>query len=105
MTAANFLLKTVAVLISPVRYVGKGVEHVKDHVREDVEGMIARVMKLAVLLVTGFLFFLFFGLVVANLLNNAFESPYIGYVFVTGFYFVVLLVLLITKNLDSKKLP
>lgn len=101
MSISEFFLKTAAVIISPVRYVEKGVEHAKDNLKDDVEVIIASVMKLTIFLVIIFFVLLFLNFLVAAVLNDAFESNYIGYAFLTGFYIIIFLILLFMRKLDS----
>src|SRR5688572_27525803 len=101
MSISEFFLKSAAVIISPVRYVEKGVEHVKENLKDDAEGIIANVMKLAIFLVVGFFVLLFLNFLIVAVLNDAFESSYIGYVFITGFYLLIFLILLFIRKLDA----
>lgn len=102
MSVSEFFLKTAAVFIAPVRYVEKGVENARDNLKEDAEEIIANVMKLAIFLLMAFFVLLFLNMLIAAVLNDALESNYLGYVFVTAFYTIVLIILWSMRKLDAK---
>ena len=101
MSIASFFLKTAAMMISPVRYVERGVENVKENIKEDIEGIIANVVKITVLILVGFAFLIFVSIMIANILNEALRSAYLGYAVVSGFYLLTLLILYVVLKTES----
>lgn len=102
MPLRDFFLKTAAAFISPIRYVEKGVDHVKENIKGDIEAMIARATKLAMFFAIGFLFLLFFSAMVAMILNTVLESNIWGYAVIAGFYLLVFIILWLTQRPDSR---
>lgn len=102
MSVSEFFLKTAAVFITPVRYVEKGVEHARDNLKEDAEDIIANVMKFVIFMLVAFFVLLFLNFLIAAVLNEALESAYLGYVFVTAFYTILLVVLWSMRKLDAR---
>jgi len=88
-----------------LRYFEKRIELVKIEVKEEVAAVGS---KLIIGLVTGFLLLfllLFLSILSASLLNEIYSSEYIGYLYVSAFYIVLVLVIQISRkaaNLDSK---
>lgn len=73
-------------------YVEAQVQLLKIEIREDVSKVLARGLIHGVILLFGFLFFLFFSLGMAQYINSLFSDTYSGYWIVSGFYLLVFLV-------------
>ncbi len=73
-------------------YVETRVQLLKIEIREDVAKVLARGLVHAVILLFGFLFFLFFSLGLAQYISSLFSDTYTGYWIVSGFHLLMFLV-------------
>ena len=102
MSFSDFFVKTAAFVISPVRYVEKGVAQVKENIKDDVEGMVSRIITVGILIFLGTLFLVFFSVMVAVILNNALDSNFLGIALVAGFYLAAFVILFIVWRMQSE---
>ncbi|MFZ6010721.1 MAG: phage holin family protein [Bacteroidota bacterium] len=103
MTATEFFYKAAATLITPFRYAEKGVQNLKENLKEDLEVIIANLLKLAILAGLAFLFLLFISITAAIVLNRALQSDYLGYAILAGFYLIVAVILYANREMSDVK--
>jgi cobalamin biosynthesis protein CobD/CbiB len=101
MSVGSFFLKAAATLITPVRYVEKGVEHMKENIKEEAEEITANAIKFIVLGITALLFLIFFCITLALLLNSVLESSYLGFAIITGVFLLGGIILYATREAES----
>jgi uncharacterized membrane protein YqjE len=88
-----------------LKYFEKRVELIKIEVKEEVAAVGS---KLIIGMITGFLMLfllLFISILSASLINEVYDSQYIGYLYVTGFYILLIVIIQVlrrTADLDSK---
>lgn len=73
-------------------YVETRVQLLKIEIREDVAKVLSRGLVHAVILLFGFLFFIFFSLGMAQYISSLFSDTYSGYWIVSGFHLLAFLV-------------
>ena len=95
------LLNVDSLIESVLSYFEKRIELVKVEIKEEAAVVGA---KLVINMVLGFLllfFLLFLSILVGLLINDHFDSEYLGYVYVSGFYiFLVILIQVLRKTID-----
>ena len=101
MSVGSFFLKAAATLITPVRYVEKGVEHLKENIREEAEEITANAIKFAIIGITALLFLIFFSVTLALFLNSVLDSTYLGFAIVTGVFLLAGIILYAIREAES----
>ncbi len=71
------------------------IELLKLDILEEISKGIASLFSLVVLLVLGLFVLAFGSLTLAVIINGHYQSPYLGYLIITGFYSILLIVVLI----------
>ena len=79
-------------------YVEARVQLLKLEIREDVAKVLAKGLIHAVILLFGFLFFLFFSLGMAQYISHVLSDTYSGYWLVSGFYLLVFFIFLAIRH-------
>lgn len=79
-------------------YVEARVALMKLEIRDEVGGILSRGLMVMLIFMIGFLFVLFLFIGLAELLNVAFESRFLGYLLMALFFGVILAVLLLTRK-------
>ena len=74
------------------------VELMKIEVREEVAKVISHGLMMAVLILLGLLFLVFFSIGLAHFLNRSFADAFAGYWIVSGMYGVAFLVLIVFRK-------
>ncbi len=95
--------KAAGAIVAPFRYAEREVKVLKENVKEDLQALVASLLKMALIAIAGILFLLFISITVANAINNSMDSEVAGYAFVSGFYLLVAVFLYILKTVDDKK--
>lgn len=94
------LAKYLDVVNHPAAYLKMEVERVKTNMQARIADIITKVVIFAALGIVA-LFVLVFGSVTLGLyLNSVLESSFLGFLIVTGFYVLVLILLLLVKDKD-----
>lgn len=99
----SLFYKAAGAILAPFRYAEREVNHMKAIAKEDLQAFLANAIKMAIIGVVGFLFLLFGSLAAASAINQSMESQFIGYLIVTGFYALVVLVLYVWKLSADKE--
>ncbi len=93
------LLKLDSLFESLSAYVEARITLIKLEVKEEIAGVMARALMALMLLFIFSMFFLFLNLGIALYLNGLFqEYPYMGFIVVSGFYLLVLFILIILRK-------
>jgi hypothetical protein len=100
---SEMFYRAAGAILAPFRYAEREVKHMKENVKEDMQDLLASVIKIAVLAVTGLLFLLFISMTAAVALNNSIDSDYAGFAIVAGFYLIVAIVVFIMKQAGDHK--
>lgn len=94
------LAKYIDVINHPAAYLKMEVERVKTNMQVKIADIVTKVVIFAALGVVA-LFILIFGSITLGLyLNSVLESSFLGFLIVTGFYVLVLILLLLVKDKD-----
>jgi hypothetical protein len=99
----DFFYKAAGAVLAPFRYAEREVEHMKEIAKEDIQALVAKAIKLAILTVAGILFLLFLSIMAAALINERTGSDFIGYAIVAGFYFLIAIIVFISKEAGDHK--
>ena len=75
-----------------VEYLELKLEKIKLGIFQKISAILAVVILIVILMMTGFLFVFFLSLSFSQLLNSIWESTYIGYLATAGFYLILMLV-------------
>jgi hypothetical protein len=95
--------KAAGAILAPFRYAEREVQHIKEIAKEDIQAFMANLIKMVILALVSLLFLLFLSITVATLINRSANSEYLGFAIVTGFYFVVGVIVYITKEVSDHK--
>jgi hypothetical protein len=100
---SEFFYKAAGALLAPFRYAEREVDHMKEVAKEDLQTLVAAIIKYTILGIAGLLFLLFVSIMTAALINRNMESEFAGYAFVAGFYLLVAIIVFISKQADDHK--
>lgn len=93
------LLKLDSLFDSASAYIEARIALVKLEIKEEIAGVMARALMALMLFFTFSMFFLFLNLGLALYINMLFpEYPYMGFLLISAFYLLTLLVLIILKK-------
>lgn len=81
-----------------VGFVETRLEILKLDFKEESVKVIAKLLTMAVIGLLGTLFFIFFSLMIAIMLNQALDSPYLGFAILAAFFLILLIGVLIVKQ-------
>jgi hypothetical protein len=95
--------KAAGALVAPFRYAGRKIQHVKEEAKEDIQALLANMIKLVSMGVAAMLFLLFLSIFLANVLNNAMDSTFLGYAIVAGVYLLIAIGLYVAKEIGDNK--
>ncbi|MEM7297247.1 MAG: hypothetical protein AAF391_03160 [Bacteroidota bacterium] len=97
------MANAVGKLISDLtEYIEVKTEQIKLRVISRVAKMLSSVISLSLLAALGLFFIFFLSFALANVLNEAFNSSHIGYFIISGFYFLIIIIIFILMK--SKKI-
>ena len=89
--------------MAPFRYAERKFHIVKEEAKEDLQALLANVIKLVSMGVAAMLFLLFLSIFLANVLNDAFGSTFLGYAIVAGIYLLAAIGLYVAKEISDNK--
>jgi len=93
------LLKLDSLFESLSAYVEARIALIKLEIKEEIAGVIARALVALMLLFTFSMFFIFLNLGVALYINSLFpEYPFMGFILVSAFYLLILIVIIVLKK-------
>ena len=93
--------KYIDVVSNPVTYLKIEIERVKDNVQAKISDIVTKIVVFAAMGIVG-LFILVFGSITLGLyLNQVLESHFLGFLIVTGFYVLILIVLLLISDKEK----
>ena len=95
--------KAAGAILAPFRYAEREVQHLKAVAKEDLEALLATVIKFALIGLVALLFLMFVSIGVAEAINQSTNSEYLGHLIVAGFYMLVGVGLYIWKLAADKK--
>jgi hypothetical protein len=95
--------KAAGAVLAPFRYAEREVELMKELAKEDIQALLAKAIKFAILSVAGLLFLLFLSIMTAALINQNMNSDFAGYAIVAGFYLLVAVIVYISKEVGDHK--
>jgi hypothetical protein len=85
----DFFYKAAGAVLAPFRYAEREVEHMKEIAKEDIQALVAKA--------------LFLSIMAAALINERTGSDFIGYAIVAGFYFLIAIIVFISKEAGDHK--
>jgi hypothetical protein len=100
---SEFFYKAAGAMLAPFRYAEREVDHFKEMAKEDIQALVANIIKYTILGIAGLLFLLFISIMTAALINRNMESEFAGYAFVAGFYLLVAIIVFISKQASDHK--
>jgi hypothetical protein len=100
---SEFFYKAAGAVLAPFRYAEREVDHMKEMAKEDLQALVANIIKFTILGIAGLLFLLFISIMAAALINQNMESDFAGYAFVAGFYLLVAVGVYISKQASDHK--
>lgn len=84
-------------------YIDTRVQLFKIEIKEDIAKVLSKGLVHGTIALVAFLFLLFLSFGLAQFLNDQLENSYGGYLIVAGFYFLIIVVLLVfRKSIDQK---
>ena len=95
--------KAAGAILAPFRYAEREVQHMKAVAKEDLEALLATIIKFALMGLVALLFLMFVSIGVAEAINQSTGSEYLGHLIVAGFYMLVGVGLYIWKLATDKK--
>jgi hypothetical protein len=95
--------KAVGALVAPFRYAERKFQHAKEEAKEDIQAFIANAIKLISMGVAALLFLLFISIFLANVLNEALDSSFVGYAIVAGMYLLTAIGFYVAKEVSDNK--
>lgn len=98
------LAKYVDVVNHPGYYIQMEIERIKSSAQEKVTEIISKVVIFAAIGLVALFVLVFLSVTVGLLLNDALDSSYLGFLIVTGFYILVLIILFLVKNHFERKI-
>jgi Kef-type K+ transport system membrane component KefB len=99
----NFFYKTVGAILAPFRYAQREIEDAKENLKEDAKEIASNVLKIIALVFCALFFLLFGSITVATALNSSWDSSWLGFAIVAGFYLVLAIGVYLWKHLTNKK--
>lgn len=99
----DLFYKAAGAILAPFRYAEREVQHLKEVAKEDLDMLVAKVIKLGLIGMVSLLFLLFLSITVAAAINEATGSAYAGFAIVTAFYLLTGVGLYIWKVVADKK--
>lgn len=98
------IAKYIDVVNHPGYYIRVEVERIKASAQEKLTEVISKLIILAAIGLVALFVLVFLSITAGLLLNDALDSSFLGFLIVTGFYILVLIVLFLVKNNVEKKL-
>ena len=95
--------KAAGLFVAPFRYAERKFQYIKEEAKEDIQALIANVIKLVSMGIAALLFLLFISIFLANLLNDALNNDYAGYAIVAGIYLLTTIGLYVAKEVSDNK--
>jgi len=95
--------RAAAAVLAPFRYAEREVAHMKEVAKEDMQAMIVKVIKFAIMGVAGLFFLGFLSSMVAKWINSSMDSEFAGQGIVAGFYLIIAVVMFALKDTSEKK--
>ncbi|MEM9833264.1 MAG: phage holin family protein [Bacteroidota bacterium] len=104
MKVPRAIAKYIDVVNHPGYYIRLEIERVKANAQEKMTEVISKLIILAAIALLALFVLVFLSITAGLLINNALDSSYLGFLIVTGFYALVLTILLLVKDNIEKKL-
>ncbi|MEM6841717.1 MAG: phage holin family protein [Bacteroidota bacterium] len=104
MKVPKAIAKYIDVVNHPGYYIRVEIERVKASAQEKMTEVISKLIILAAIALLALFVLVFLSITAGLLMNDALDSAYLGFLIVTGFYALVLTILLLVKNNIEKKL-
>ena len=99
----DFFYKAAGAVLAPFRYAEREVKLAKENIKEDAQDLLAKVLKIAVMVFCSLLFLLFISITAAMAINTALESEWAGFAIVAGVYLLAGIAMYIWKQAEDKK--
>lgn len=98
------IAKYIDVVNHPAYYIRMEIERLKSSAQEKVTEIVSKLVIFAAIGLVSLFVLVFLSITVGLLLNDALDSSYLGFLIVTGFYLLILIVLFLVKNHFEQKL-
>ncbi|WKN40527.1 phage holin family protein [Tunicatimonas pelagia] len=98
------IAKYIDVVNHPGYYIRVEVERMKANAQEKMTEVISKLIILAAIALLALFVLVFLSITAGLLINDALNSAYLGFLIVTGFYALVLTILLLVKDSLEKQL-
>ena len=99
----DFFYKAAGAVLAPFRYAQREIESTKENIKEDARELASNAIKI-LLISLSLLFFLVFGSIsAATAINASFESAWLGFAGVAGFYLVLAIGVYIWRQVSRQK--
>ncbi len=95
--------RAAGAILAPFRYAEREVQHMKEVAKEDMQALIGKAIKFALMGLVSLLFLMFLSITVAAALNASMNSAWAGFAIVTAFYLLAGIGLYIWKLAVDKK--
>lgn len=99
----DFFYKAAGAVLAPFRYAEREVRNAKEHLKEDAQAALAKILKMAVVVFCSILFLLFISITAAMAINRSMNSDWTGFAIVAGFYLLVGIAMYIWKEAGDRK--
>jgi uncharacterized membrane protein YqjE len=97
MSWSDTLIKTIAIAVTPVKLVDKGIDYAKKEVKEETK----KIMILAAMALMLFMFLVFVSVSIALVINYFSENNFLGFLIITATYLLISVILFLVYKKHS----
>jgi Kef-type K+ transport system membrane component KefB len=102
--AMNFFYKVAGGILAPFRYAQREIQDTKEGLKEDLHEAASNVLKIIAIVFSALFFLLFGSITAATAINSSWDSAWLGFATVAGFYFLLAIGVYLWKHAtDIKK--
>ena len=102
MAMENFY-KVVGAILAPFRYAQREIENAKESLKEEAHDAASNVLKIIAMVFCALFFLLFGSLAAAAAISSSFDSAWLGFAIVSGFYLAFTIGIYVWKHATNKK--
>jgi hypothetical protein len=99
----NFFYKAAGAILAPFRYAQREIEDVKENLKEDAKEAASNAVKIFIISISAFLFLVFVSITAANAINASWDSTWLGFASVAGFYLLVAIGVYVWKQVSNQQ--
>jgi uncharacterized membrane protein YqjE len=96
---SDTLIKTLAIAVTPVKLVDKGIDYAKQEVKDEIE----KVKILGAMAIMLFMFLIFVSISIALLINYFSDNYYLGFLVMSAVYLLISIILFMVFKKHQKQ--